>query len=194
MVVVLIAVAVVVFLILISGGNTPPSAGTSAYQSVVAHGQSGPVIPAASTAGDGGAGGAGVVMAPGSDIRQVDLGALVGDQRGGWMNVENTLYLDINGDGAEEALVLVRRDGQNRPFDWYLYGLRDNQVTSLFERTRVAQGELSVQGTTLVESEGIYRTGDPECCPSSLKRTFYFWKGSGLVVSGIEAPPPGAPS
>ena len=117
---------------------------------------------------------------------------LTGEETAESWHVENVMYLDINGDGAQEALLLVRGDGDKRPLDWRLYAMKNGRLAQLFDRTRVAQGGLSVKGAALVESEGVYAAGDPDCCPSSAKRTYYVWKGDGLVVSRIEATPPGA--
>lgn len=179
------AAAVVVFLVLISGGNTPPSTGTSGYQSVVAHGQDGPVIPSS----QGGTADTGTVDGS-QGIRQADLPGLVGEETAGSWKIENTMFIDIDGDGSEEAIVLVRGEGENTPLDWRIYGMKNGEATLLFERTRVAQGELAVQGPMLVETEGVYSDGDAACCPSSTKHTYYVWKGGSLVVSRVEAAPP----
>lgn len=121
----------------------------------------------------------------------MDFKALAADELTGQKVLENVLYLDINGDGAEEALVMIRGEGENRPLDWRLYGTQNGgAATVLFERSRLAQGEVSLQGPMLVESEGVYSAGDPDCCPSASKRTVYVWKSGGLVVSRIEAAPP----
>ncbi len=124
-------------------------------------------------------------------IRQADVTMLTGDEPAPSWRLENVLYLDINGDGSQEAVVLVRGDGDNRPLDWRIYGMKDGLPVQLFERTRVAQGDLSIKGSMVVEGEGVYAAGDRDCCPSSAKRTYYVWKGNGLVVSRIEATPPG---
>lgn len=179
-----VGIAVVVFLVLISGGNTPPTVGTSGYQSVIAHGQDGPVVPAS----QGSAGAADVTA--GTGIRQVDLPGLVGEETTGNWKIENTIYFDIDGNGDEEAIVIVRGEGESNPLDWRLYGMKNGETTLLFERTRVAQGEVAVQGPMLVETEGVYSDGDAACCPSSTKRTYFVWKGGSLVVSRIEAAPP----
>lgn len=181
-----VGAAVVVFLVLISGGNTPPSTGTSGYQSVIAHGQDGPVIPA-SQGGDASGGGTVSVI---QGIRQADLPGLVGEETTGNWTIENTIFYDIDGDGAEEAIVLVRGVGESNPLDWRVYGMKNGEATVLFERTRVAQGEVAVQGPMLVETEGVYDDDDAACCPSSSKRTYYVWKSGGLVVSRVEAAPP----
>ena len=180
------AAAVVVFLVLISGGNTPPSTGTSGYQPVVAHGQDGPVIPAE----QGGVAGSGETVTGAQAIRQADLPGLVGEETSGDWKIEDTIFFDIDGDGNEEALVLVRGEGESNPLDWRLYGMKNGETVLLFERTRVAQGEVTLQGPMLVETEGVYSDGDAACCPSSTKRTFFVWKEGSLVVSRIEAAPP----
>ncbi|MDO8736536.1 MAG: hypothetical protein Q7K29_05570 [Thermoleophilia bacterium] len=180
-----VAVAVVIFLVLISGGNTPPSTGTSGYAPVVAHGQDGPVIPAS----QGGAAGSGGTATDSQDISQATLPGLTAeDAAGGWTN-ENTIFFDIDGDGKHEAIVLVRGNGESKPLDWRIYSM-NNGATLLFERTRVAQGQVAVQGPMLVETEGVYADGDAACCPSSTKRTYFVWKGGSLVVSRVEAAPP----
>lgn len=181
-----VAAAVVVFLVLISGGNTPPSTGTSGYQSVVAHGQDGPVMPPV----QGGTAVSSGTVTGGMGIRQADLPGLVGEETTGDWKIENTIFVDIDGDGNEEALVLVRGEGESEPLDWRLYGMKNGEATLLFERTRVARGEVALQGPMLVETEGVYSDGDAACCPSSSKRTYYVWKGGSLVVSRIEAAPP----
>ncbi|MHB9112244.1 MAG: hypothetical protein ACYC4D_06415 [Thermoleophilia bacterium] len=180
------AAAVVVFLVLISGGNTPPSIGTSGYQPIVAHGKDGPVVPSSR----GGTAGSGETVTGSQGIRQADLPGLVGEETTGDWEIENTIFFDIDGDGTEEAIILVRGDGESNPLDWRLYGMKNGEATLLFERTRVAQGAVAVQGPMLVETEGVYGDGDTACCPSSTKRTYYVWKGGSLVVSRIEAAPP----
>lgn len=185
-VVIVFAAAVVVFLWLISDSNGP-SVGDSAYPPAGAHGQSGQAV----TGGGSLPAANGSAASGGSSIRQVDFKGLVTDELAGSQVLENVLYLDINSDGTEEALVMIRGEGENRPLDWRLYGMQNgSSATVLFERSRVAQGEVSVQGPMLVELEAVYNTGDPDCCPSASKRTIYVWKAGSLVVSRIEAAPP----
>ncbi|MEK6535920.1 MAG: hypothetical protein AABZ63_00330 [Actinomycetota bacterium] len=185
-IVIAFAVAVVVFLWLISDSNGP-SVGDSAYPPAGAHGQPGQAV----TGGGSPPAANGSATSGGLSIRQVDFKGLAGDELTGSQVLETVLYLDINSDGTEEALVMIRGEGENRPLDWRLYGMQNsNAATVLFERSRVVQGEVSVQGPMLVESEGIYSTGDPDCCPSASKRTIYVWKAGSLVVSRIEAAPP----
>ena len=97
--------------------------------------------------------------------------------------------MDINSDGEEEALILVRREGENRPLDLYLYKMKGDSVEVIFRETGVAQGAATFQGPWLIVTEGIYASGDPLCCPSAVKRTYYVFKDGALVVSRVEAAP-----
>ncbi|MFA5809839.1 MAG: hypothetical protein WC935_05835, partial [Thermoleophilia bacterium] len=124
------------------------------------------------------------------DIRQADFAALLADEHASAQGVENKLFMDINGDGVEEALILVRGEGENHPLDLYLYKMKGDRAEVIFRETGVAQGEATFQGPWLVVTEGVYSSGDPLCCPSSVKRTYYVFKDGALVVSKVETAPP----
>lgn len=185
---VIIAVAVVLLLWFLS--TRAPSAGSSSTQPVFAHGNSGPV--ATRPGGSSGADTTASETASGQSIGDVDFAALLAAQITGGRTLESVIYLDIDGNGDEEAVAAIRGTGDSRPLSWRLYGMKAAQVEILYERTDVAQGEIRVDGPRLAESEGVFAEGDQPCCPSSLKRTFYVWKGSSLVVSHVESAPPGA--
>jgi hypothetical protein len=127
-----------------------------------------------------------------SDLEKADFQTLMEPLLDEGKSVESVLFVDLNGDGLKEALVLVRGPGERRPLDWYYYALRGGQPAKLFERLRVTVGELQVQGPRLVESEGVYLEGDADCCPSWIKHTYYVWKDGSLVVLKVEAAPAGA--
>ncbi len=179
-IVVIFAIAVVAFLFLISGSDSPPTVGTNAAQPIVAHSQNGPVIAGEDAAREQ------------YTARQIDYGRQISGDLSSDESVDDPVFFDINSDGVEEALVVARRSGDSKPIDWFLFTSKDGSPVKLFERTRVAKGEVMFQGPMLVETEGIYAPGDEECCPSSSKRTYYVWKVDGLVVSRIEAAPPAA--
>lgn len=105
--------------------------------------------------------------------------------------LENSFDFDIDADGEVELFVLVRGGGDDRPLDWYLVD-NGGQVI-LFQRQGVKQGELAVDGPRVVEAEGVFGPGDPDCCPSSFKRTYYVWRDGALAVSSVQVQPPGAP-
>jgi hypothetical protein len=105
--------------------------------------------------------------------------------------IESTQYVDVDGDGMMETLVLARGDGESRPLDWYLMEESQAGVQVLFKRKGVAQGEIRVDGPRIVEQEGLYLPDDGACCPSQLKISYYVWKDGSLVVSSVEQAPPG---
>ena len=185
LVAVLLAAGVVALLYALSRSNPAPSAAVGAYTSTGNPSSGNPT--AANAAGDTAGSGPG----QGSDIHQADVTMLTGAETAPSWKLENVLYVDVNNDGFQEAVVLVRGDGESRPLDWRIYAMKNGQPVQLFERTGLAQGGLSVKGPALVESEGVFAPGDAECCPSSAKRTYYVWKGDALVVSRVEATPPG---
>lgn len=173
---IIIAVAVVLLLWFLS--TRAPTGGTST-QPVFAHGNEGPVLKT-----PGGA--------SGQSIREIDFTSLLSGETSRGRALEGVIYVDIDADGTEEAVAAVRGTGEFNPLSWRLYGMKDGGVEVLYERTDLAQGGIKVDGPRIVESEGLYGDGDQPCCPSSLKRTFYVWKGGSLVVSRVETAPPGA--
>lgn len=179
-IVIFIAVAVGLFLYLLSSSAGPLPGSATVSSDAYAGGQ-----PADNT-------GATSPDATIKDIRQADFAALLADERASAQGVENKLFMDIDGDGAQEALLLVRGDGENHPLDLYLYKLKDGRAEVIFRETGAAQGEATFQGPRLVVTEGVYAPGDPLCCPSSIKLTYYVFKDGAMVVSKVEAAPSGA--
>ncbi|MFA5801665.1 MAG: hypothetical protein WC911_04225 [Thermoleophilia bacterium] len=180
-IVIFIAVAVGLFLYLLSSSAGPlPGSATVSSDAYAAGSQLADSAGAVSS------------DAADKDIRQADFAALLADEHASAQGVENKLFMDIDSDGAQEALLLVRGDGENRPLDLYLYKVKDGRAEVIFRETGVAQGEATFQGPRLVVTEGVYAPGDPLCCPSSIKLTYYVFKDGALVVSKVEAAPSGA--
>lgn len=182
--VVLIAAAVVLLLWFLSTrASTLPS-----KEPILAHGNEGPVVSS-----PGGLPGDSATAANYTQgIQQVDFDSVLAGEIAAGRKLENVIYVDINADGTDEAIAAIRGTDASRPLSWRLYGMKDGQVEILFERTDIAQGELQVEGPRVIESEGMYAESDQPCCPSSVKRTYYVWKGDTLVVSRVESAPPGA--
>ncbi len=155
----------------------PPSASVTTSQPVVAHGQSG-----ATTLG-------GNAAREQYGVRQVDYQQILGPDLADGRSLDAPIYFDANGDGVDEALLVAHGTGDIRPADWFLFGEKNGNVVKIFEHTAVAHGEISLQGSTVIEKEGIFGSGDADCCPSSTKRTEYVWRDGSLVVSRIEVLP-----
>ncbi len=133
------------------------------------------------------------VTEPG-DIQQVDFSQMLAPQIGEGQEIEGILLLDVDGNGTQEALLLVRGAGERRPLDWYLYGLDGGTALELYSRTGVPQGEVRLDGPRIAEQAAAYQPGDADCCPSQVATTFYVWKDGGLQVSKTEVSPAGAGS
>ena len=127
----------------------------------------------------------------GQEIRQTDFNSLIAAGGQGAPAVENIMFKDVNGDGAEEALVLARAAGESRPLDIYLYELKDGKPEVTFKLTAVAHGGATIQGPRLVVMEGQYEPGDPPCCPSRQSRTYYTYQNSTFVKEYSEMAPAG---
>ncbi|MHB8858368.1 MAG: hypothetical protein ACYC6Z_02640 [Thermoleophilia bacterium] len=93
--------------------------------------------------------------------------------------VESVLYQDLNGDGNEEALVLVRQQGSGAYLAYYVYTMEAGAPEKLFERLDVSHGKVELgTGGSFVETEPVYGPQDPNCCPGNLKVTTYTWSAA----------------
>ncbi len=121
------------------------------------------------------------------------LAEVIANLAGPGETVERTQLADIDGDGNPEALVSVRKPGEDRRLDWYLFRLQGEEAPrELFSRKGVLQGEVEVAGPRIVESEGLYGEGDAPCCPSRTKHSFYAWERGALTLVSTEVSPAGA--
>ena len=119
------------------------------------------------------------------------------------MSYVTTRYLDLTGDGHDEAIVIVKVEttGNAIPQLVYVYEWKDGQPELLwnFRTGDRADGGLkdlrSENGELVVELYGQDRfllgqtetgkiTGDEEqlCCPTYFTRTFYKWNGKNFLM------------
>jgi hypothetical protein len=108
-------------------------------------------------------------------------------------DVEDVIYSDLDGDGYDDALVLVRLEGSGAYLDYYVYTYRGESLVLLFDKTEVDHGavELGSIPRSFVETTAVYAPTDPNCCPSELKYTTYTWSSSadGFVETSVEIVP-----
>ncbi len=108
-------------------------------------------------------------------------------------DVENVIYADLDGDGAEDALVLVRTEGSGAYLDYYVFSMRGGTPAVLFERHEVQRGkvELGAQAYSFVETVPVYGPSDPNCCPGNLKKTTFAWSpgADAFVEASVETVP-----
>ncbi|HEX6126730.1 MAG TPA: hypothetical protein VFZ23_15265 [Pyrinomonadaceae bacterium] len=119
------------------------------------------------------------------------------------MSYVTTKYLDVTGDGQDEAIVVLKVEttGNAIPQLVYIYEWKDEKPELLWNfRTgdradgglkdmRVENGELVVElfgqdRFLLGETETGKITGDEEqlCCPTYFTRTFYKWNGKNFLM------------
>ncbi|MEP6945467.1 MAG: hypothetical protein ABJA02_06075 [Acidobacteriota bacterium] len=121
------------------------------------------------------------------------------------MSFVTTKFLDVNNDGEDEALVVLKIEtaGSAIPQIVYVYSWKDGQPQLFWsfrtgDRTdgglkdmRVADGTLVVElygqdRFLLGQSETGKITGDYEqlCCPVYFTRSFYKWNGKSFLMQG----------
>ena len=119
------------------------------------------------------------------------------------MSYVTAKYLDVTGDGQDEAVVILKVEttGNAIPQLVYVYGWKDDKPELLWNfRTgdradgglkdmRMENGELVVElygqdRFLLGQTETGKITGDEEqlCCPTFFTRTFYKWKGKNFLM------------
>ncbi len=119
------------------------------------------------------------------------------------MSYVTVKYLDVTGDGQDEAIVILKVEttGNAIPQLVYVYGWKDTEPQLLWNfRTgdradgglkdmRVENGELVIElygqdRFLLGETETGKITGDEEqlCCPTYFTRTFYKWNGKNFLM------------
>ena len=121
------------------------------------------------------------------------------------MSYVTTKYLDVTGDGQDEAIVILKVEttGNAIPQLVYIYEWKDDKPELLWNfRTgdradgglkdmRIENGMLVVElygqdRFLLGETETGKITGDEEqlCCPTSFTRTLYKWNGRNFLMQG----------
>lgn len=129
------------------------------------------------------------------DIRQEDLTGQPGLQQllalsGGRVDASRITYVDLTGEGAEEAVVPVSSGGEGGDIAVFVFGYG---AGGLEELLRVMPKNGSLRGNiidgVLTIIEPVFGPGDPLCCPSHMRTTTYRWDGSNLVVAHQETVP-----
>lgn len=121
------------------------------------------------------------------NIRGYDWSTLLGTKEGN-DHIERTLYSDLDGDGAEEALVQRRIEGSGGYFSVYVFDCSEAglQKTKVFPDLRRGEVTLGSSPGTFVIKGGIFEANDRNCCPSNFGLATYSWSpenGDFVVVS-----------
>lgn len=113
------------------------------------------------------------------DFADLDLiGPMIDHFGGGEVEPERVQYLDITGDGIEEAFVIVASGGTAGDLGAALVTVAAGQPLVLGYVD--AAGRIEVRfpeagGGVVVAQSGIYEAGDPLCCPTNLRERVYRW-------------------
>jgi hypothetical protein len=111
--------------------------------------------------------------------------------------VREVQYVDLTGDGLEEAVVPITSGGTVGNIAYIVVTMPKTDPAVILTR-RLEQGsagglKMAIDTTTgqpvLVETAAQYGDEDPFCCPSVLRRTTFRWDGSQLQVEREEKTP-----
>ena len=124
-----------------------------------------------------------------SDIREEDFTKQpgLGDflaTAGGEVQPDAIVYVDLTGDGMEDAVVPVSSGGEGGDIAVFVYGFVDGTLTELLKaQPEESSIDADVENGQLVTTEGLFAEGDALCCPSTIRHTSYAWNGTALEVA-----------
>jgi len=107
------------------------------------------------------------------------------------------LYVDLTGDGLEEAIVPITSNGTAGNIAYLVLTLKKD-VPSVILTRRLERGsagglkmavDMNSGRPVLTETAAEYGDEDPFCCPSVLRRTTFRWDGALLQVAREEKTP-----
>lgn len=94
-------------------------------------------------------------------------------------------YLDFDGDGAEEALVVVfysqEAAGVYAEEHYYVFAYRNGAAQQIFHESRYKGRGIRVSGKSLIITAPFWKDTDGHCCPSLTEISTYRWRGNGFV-------------
>lgn len=114
-----------------------------------------------------------------SSLREVDframpyVGELVDRAGGGEVARDRVRFVDLTGDGVEEAVVVVE-GGTQGDIGVGVYRLLGSSAELAFFRQ--LSGRVQVRDTMIVVQVGVPQPGDAACCPSKVRETVFGWR------------------
>ena len=95
-------------------------------------------------------------------------------------------YADLNGDGKEEAVVVITTDlfgsgGYDQHY--YVFAYRAGVTRKIFQEHREQGKGIHIKGDALIIVAPYWDNEIPHCCPKYIETTAYRFNGSRLVVS-----------
>jgi hypothetical protein len=102
--------------------------------------------------------------------------------------VERPLFADVNGDGADDAIIssVLATGGTGHFSEIRIYTLRDGKVGVLAEIPGGDRGDGGIRrvvldGTALIVERNVLVEGDGLCCPSAAQRERWIWKAGEMA-------------
>jgi hypothetical protein len=126
---------------------------------------------------------------PETSIRQEDLADQPGLRNflagaGGQVDTDRIIFVDLTGNGVEEAVVPVSSGGEGGDIAVFVFGY---ETRGLQELLRVIPENRSLSASivdgALTVTQPVFAAGDPLCCPSQVRKTTYGWDGNHLVAA-----------
>lgn len=120
------------------------------------------------------------------DFTAIELvGPIIDHFSGGELELRRTVFTDVTGDGVEEAVLIVESGGTQGDLGAAVLTVVDGAPAILGFVDGGGRVEVGFQGRggLIVSRQGIWETGDAECCPSKLREQFYEWDGAAFEVT-----------
>ena len=120
-------------------------------------------------------------------LREVDFsgppfdGDLINRAGGGDVPRERVRYVDLTGDGVEEAVAVVESGGTLGDIGVGVFRAQGSALNLAYFRK--LGGRVEIRGAALVLIEGAPAPGDAACCPTQLKETTIEWRGTAFEVT-----------
>jgi hypothetical protein len=119
---------------------------------------------------------------------KVESTQMRGDDVAGYASIHDVLYADLDGDGAEEAVIPIYSGGTAGTIGYLVY-----REGSPAPNLVIAQGGykmgFEIEGNRLVIYEASYVGFEPNCCPSAVNRTVNALEGDHMIVVASEVQP-----
>lgn len=110
------------------------------------------------------------------------------DTLGGYALLDDVVYGDLDGNGAEEAIVMIDSGGTGGLLGFLLYREAEPAPKMVLARSGYKLS-VAIEGTTVVIHEPNYVGFEANCCPSSISRTLNALEGDRLVTLATETEP-----